>query len=59
MYNVYACFNYRWGVDHESTAIDQYLVKAKENNDGLQIIKAGLFIDPDRPYIAATPDGII
>ena len=47
------------GVDHESTAIDQYLVKVKENHDGLQITKAGLFIDPDRPYIAATPDGII
>ena len=33
--------------------------KAKESHSGLKIIKAGLFIDPERPYIAATPDGII
>ena len=45
--------------DHESTAVDQYLVKVKEDHHGFQITKAGLFIDPDRPYIAATPDGII
>ena len=59
MYSVHIYFNYRWGIDHESTAIDQYLLKVKESHDGCQITKAGLFIDPDKPYIAATPDGII
>ena len=50
--------NCRWGNENENKAIQQYLEKAKESHNGLQIFKAGLFIDPERPYIATTPDGI-
>ena len=49
--------NCRWGNENENKAIQQYLEKAKESHNGLQIIKADLFIDPEKPYIAATPDG--
>ena len=40
-------------------AFSYTLVSATMNHDGLQVQEAGLFVDMERPYIRASPDGII
>ena len=44
----------RFGVSNEQTAI-----KALELELGVKIKRCGLFIDPEIPYLGASPDGII
>jgi len=48
----------RWGCEHKRKAIQEYKENAKKNYEGLMISKAGLFIDTEKPYIRASPDGI-
>ena len=50
---------YRWGCTHEMDGIQSYISSATMNHDGLQIQEAGLFVDMERPYLGASPDGIV
>lgn len=43
----------KWGIANEETALKAYC-----DMMGEKFSKCGLYIDPDRNYIAATPDGI-
>ena len=44
----------RWGREHEPIAIKKF-----EEQSGLSVRAAGIFIDPRWPYLGASPDGVI
>ena len=44
----------QWGCDHESHAIQQYMLQS-----GLQVEDCGVFLSEQFPYLATSPDGII
>ena len=44
----------QWGCDHESDAIQQYMLLS-----GLQVEDCGVFLSEQFPYLATSPDGII
>lgn len=46
--------NTNWGKDHEDTAIEQF-----EELTNFHVKKCGFFVDPKRPYLGASPDGLI
>ena len=43
----------------QKDGIKSYISSAATNHEGLQIQEAGLFVDTKRPYLGASPDGII
>ncbi len=43
--------SFRWGCEHERNAIEAYSSSAKQNHSDLEVMKAGFFIDPKRPYL--------
>lgn len=50
----------QWGVDMESKAVSQYeVLKSQRLGREVLVQEAGLFIDPQRPWLAASPDGIV
>ena len=50
----------KWGNAHEKDAIRSFMADvASQHDGGLQGFKeSGLFIKPDYPYLAASPDGL-
>ena len=50
----------KWGLQHEKDAIKSFMAEiASQHEGGLDGFKeCGLFIRPDYPYLAASPDGI-
>ena len=44
----------QWGCDHESGAIQQYMLLS-----GSQVEECGVFLSEQYPYLATSPDGII
>ena len=48
-----------WGCEHEKTARDAYLKKAKNSHLNLVVSDSGLVIHPQYPYLGASPDGCI
>ncbi|KAG7255058.1 hypothetical protein CRUP_013971, partial [Coryphaenoides rupestris] len=47
----------KWGVDMESKAVKEYQVlKSKLLGREVMVQDVGLFIDPQRPWLAASPD---
>ena len=50
----------KWGNAHENNAIKSFMSDvASQHDGGLQGFKqCGLFIKPDYPYLAASPDGL-
>ena len=48
-----------WGQKHEKLARDEYFKAVKGNHQSLQLKENGLFINPNWPYIGASPDGIV
>ncbi len=50
--------SFRWGCEHERNAIEAYSSSAKHNHSDLEVVEAGFFIDPERPYLGASPVGI-
>lgn len=50
---------YRWGCDHEQKAIDCYTCEAAKSHSNLEVSEVGFFIDVNRPYIGAPPDGFV
>lgn len=49
----------RWGCDHEQAAIEAYTAEAAKHHEGLKVSMAGMFVDTEHPFVAASPDGII
>lgn len=49
----------RWGCDHERTAREAYFKVTASKHSSFSINDAGLFINPDTPFIGATPDGLV
>ena len=39
--------------------IQEYIESARKNQEDLSIRETGLFIDCERPYLGASPDGIV
>ena len=52
-------YTFRWGCQHEDEAVKCYTDTAQKHHDGLEVLKAGFFIDVDKPYIGASPDRIL
>ncbi|KAJ7995700.1 hypothetical protein DPEC_G00247320 [Dallia pectoralis] len=49
-----------WGIEHEAEAVQRYQVlKSKALGRMLKVQECGLFIDPQRPWLAGSPDGIV
>ncbi|XP_033635761.1 uncharacterized protein LOC117296806 isoform X2 [Asterias rubens] len=48
-----------WGCDHERTAREAYFKVTASKHSSFSINDAGLFINPDTPFIGATPDGLV
>lgn len=44
----------RWGCDHEDVAL-----RCFEDVTGFTVKKCGLFIDESKPFVAASPDGVL
>lgn len=49
----------RWGCTHEKDAVEAYTKQQKALHGDLKIEEAGLFISMERPYVGATPDGLV
>ena len=49
----------KWGRDHESLGVKAFFIKEERNHDDLKVQKCGLFVDAKKPYIAASPDGLV
>lgn len=52
-------FFVRWGCTHKQSAVECYTSYATKNHEGLKVTAAGLFIDCERLFGGALPDGII
>ena len=49
----------KWGCKHEKQARQMYLAANKLKHDDLSVAESGLVINPQWPFIGASPDGII
>ena len=48
-----------WGCKHEKKARDRYEKAVRLKHTNLQVAECGLFINPQWPFVGASPDGII
>ncbi|KAL0973099.1 hypothetical protein UPYG_G00198970 [Umbra pygmaea] len=49
-----------WGIEREAEAVRRYQsLKSKALGRALTVQECGLFIDPQRPWLAGSPDGIV
>ena len=48
-----------WGCKHKKAARDMYVRKQKEEHCSFQVENSGFVINPQWPFVGATPDGII
>ena len=48
-----------WGCRHEKQARDRYEKTVRFKHTNLQVAECGLFINPQWPFVGASPDGII
>ena len=49
----------RYGIDHEERARGDFISCHQVGHVGFKVEKCGLFVKPDRPYLACSPDGIV
>ncbi|XP_042195107.1 uncharacterized protein LOC103191470 [Callorhinchus milii] len=50
----------KWGIENETVAINKYKeIKSKEMKQQIQVKDCGLFIDPQRSWLGASPDGVV
>ena len=50
---------FRWGCSHEADAVKAYIEAKSATHSNFRVQDAGLFISLEKPYIGATPDGIV
>ena len=48
----------KWGVDNEEKARDLYIKSKRTIHAGFECRLSGFVIDPEKPYLGASPDGI-
>uniref|UniRef100_A0AAZ3SX73 YqaJ viral recombinase domain-containing protein n=1 Tax=Oncorhynchus tshawytscha TaxID=74940 RepID=A0AAZ3SX73_ONCTS len=49
-----------WGIKREAEAVQRYQsLKSKALGRAVRVQECGLFIDPQRPWLAGSPDGIV
>lgn len=48
-----------WGCEHEASACDEYSENMNIMHTNLKVRKSGLVINPNYPYIGASPDGVV
>ena len=48
----------KWGRMHEQTALKQFYAQEATKHQRYKLTACGLFVDPKRQYIAASPDGM-
>ncbi|XP_067850963.1 uncharacterized protein [Heptranchias perlo] len=50
----------QWGIQHEPIAIKKYQkLKSEDTGRQISVRPCGLFIDPTRTWLAASPDGVV
>ena len=49
----------QYGCKHEDTARQAYLEKLKIKHENFLVIQCGLILDPEFPFMGATPDGLV
>ncbi|XP_041349329.1 uncharacterized protein LOC121368656 [Gigantopelta aegis] len=49
----------QWGCQHEKYALDIFMDKMKPLHENFRIEDVGFFINPDVPFIGASPDGVV
>ena len=47
-----------WGIEHEDEAKGVYILKQTSTHENFRCTKAGLVINPQYPYLGASPDGV-
>ena len=48
-----------WGISNEDRARRDYLLASKQSHDKVNVEKSGFIINPNIPYVGASPDGIV
>lgn len=48
-----------WGCQHEATARQKYKQKNSLSHENLIVSDSGFFIDPNFPFLGASPDGLV
>ncbi|XP_015492517.1 uncharacterized protein LOC107208549 [Parus major] len=48
-----------WGIRNEKVAVEAYKQKSQKGGKPVQVEDCGLFIHPEKKWLAASPDGII
>ena len=51
--------SYRWGCQHKNHAMENYISQAQCHHDSLSVSPAGFYIDVDKPFNCASPDGLV
>lgn len=49
----------KWGCDHEKTAQEHYQNEMSLCHDGVVVSDTGLIINPEYPYLGASPDAVV
>ncbi len=49
----------KWGCTHEKVARDYYEKRMKKSHTAFSITNSGFVINPEWPFIGATPDGVV
>ena len=49
----------KWGRENEENAVKSFFLAESKKHDNFKIEKCGLFVDSKKPYIGASPDGIV
>ena len=47
-----------WGCQHENEALNTFSLKMKSQHTNFKIEQCGLFLNPEFPYLGASPDGL-
>ena len=48
-----------WGMSNEDKVRRDYLQASKQSHDKVNVEKSGFIINPNIPYVGASPDGIV
>ena len=49
----------QYGCKHEDTARQAYVEKLRTEHENFVVIRCGLILDPEFPFMGATPDGLV
>ncbi|CAN7950592.1 unnamed protein product [Ixodes pacificus] len=52
-------FSVRWGRENEVKARNRFIADEAPKHSGFEVRKCGLSVDSERPYLGASPDGVV